>query len=332
MPTLIPGQQTPTRPLVSALTAAQGATTSAPVSYANGSDPSFGFVRVNGTRFVLDADSQVSWYFMGANLWNGMSLGAAGPSGNRSRLATDLDALAAVGVSQLRILGAAEGPDSEPWRIVPSLQPCPGVYNPDVLDGFDFLIAEMGKRRMRATVVLGDEWAWSGGHVQYVRWAQQQPGFDPAAVNASACVPAGVDASGAPRVPNIRDPQWRSRGFQDVPYPGPGQNDWSAYQQLAGQFYTSAVAQAMWRAHVAFLTTHMNPYTGIPHNEDPTIMAWQLANEPRAPDNSEQGTCAFGSWLACASAFVKSQAPKQLVSTGMGTLPSRACLDVSAVD
>ena len=332
MPTLIPGQQTPTRPLVSALTAAQGAATSAPVSYANGSDPSFGFVRVNGTRFVLDADSQVSWYFMGANLWNGMSLGAAGPSGNRSRLATDFDALAAVGVSQLRILGAAEGPDSEPWRIVPSLQPCPGVYNPDVLDGFDFLIAEMGKRRMRATVVLGDEWAWSGGHVQYVRWAQQQPGFDPAAVNASACVPAGVDASGAPRVPNIRDPQWRSRGFQDVPYPGPGQNDWSAYQQLAGQFYTSAVAQAMWRAHVAFLTTHMNPYTGIPHNEDPTIMAWQLANEPRAPDNSEQGTCAFGSWLACASAFVKSQAPKQLVSTGMGTLPSRACLDVSAVD
>ena len=101
------------------------------------------FVRVNGTRFVLGAeDSTESFYFLGANLWNGMSLGAAGPSGNRTRLALDLDALAGAGITQLRILGASEGPDSEPWRIVPSLQPCPGVYNPDVLDGFDYIICD----------------------------------------------------------------------------------------------------------------------------------------------------------------------------------------------
>lgn len=28
-----------------------------------------------------------------------------------------------MGVTNLRILGATEGPDTEPWRIVPSLQP-----------------------------------------------------------------------------------------------------------------------------------------------------------------------------------------------------------------
>ena len=298
---------------MTAVTASDGVNVTAPVAYANGIDPTFAFVRVNGTRFVSTADSTESFYFLGANLWNGMSLGASGPSGNRTRLGLDLDALAAAGITQLRILGASEGPDSEPWRIVPSLQPCPGVYNPDVLDGFDYLISEMGKRRMRATVVLGNEWAWSGGHVQYVRWAQQQPDFDAATVNASACVPVGVDDASQLRAPNITDPHWRSRGFQDIAYPGPGQGDWSQYQQLAGQFYSSPTAQRMWQTNVRFLTGHVNIYTGIMHKDDPTIMAWQLANEPR----DGGGVHIFGDWLANASAFVKSLAPRQLVSTGM---------------
>ncbi len=287
------------------------------MSYANGADQSFRFVRVNGTRFTADDTNTSAYYFLGANLWQGMNLGAQGPSGDRARLVRDLDALRAAGVTQLRVLGASEGPDSEPWRIVPSLQPCPGVYNPDVLDGFDFLIAEMGKRRMRATVVLGDEWAWSGGHVQYVRWAQQLDAG--ASVNASTCVPAGVNpATGAARVPDITSAQWRSRGFQDVPYPGPGGNSWGDYQALAGQFYTSATAQRIWREHVAFMAAHVNPYTGAVHSADPTIMSWQLANEPRPADISPQAGTDFQAWLVNASAFVKEQAPRQLVSTGMG--------------
>ena len=76
-------------------------------------------------------------------------------------------------MTHLRILGSSEGPDNEPWRIIPSLQPCPGVYNADVLDGLDFLLSELRKRNLRATLVLGDEWAWSGGHAQLVTWAEQ---------------------------------------------------------------------------------------------------------------------------------------------------------------
>jgi hypothetical protein len=66
----------------------------------------------------------------GANLWHGMHLGAAGtPGSDRARLTRDLDTLARAGVTHVRILGASEGPDTEPWRVTPSLQPCPGVYN-----------------------------------------------------------------------------------------------------------------------------------------------------------------------------------------------------------
>lgn len=37
---------------------------------------------------------------------------------------------------------------------------CPGSYNQQVLSGFDYLIAEMGKRGIRARVILNNEWQW----------------------------------------------------------------------------------------------------------------------------------------------------------------------------
>lgn len=146
-----------------------------------------------------------------------------------------MDDLAAAGVTQMRILGASEGPDNEPWRVSPSLQParggkpssqitpladsyipqCAGVINTDVLDGFHWLLKEMGARKMRATVVLGNTWPWSGGHVQYTVWAAE---LDAAAAssgskwapNATACAAARSSA----RAPNISDPAWRARGYQ----------------------------------------------------------------------------------------------------------------------
>ena len=295
----------------------------APAAYGGGNDTSFAFVRAAGTRFTSDP-LNAPLYFLGANYWAGMSLGSAGAGGDRERLRADLDALAAAGVNQLRVLGAAEGPDSEPWRIAPSLQPCPGVYNADVLEGFDFLIAEMGRRRLRATVVLGDEWAWSGGHVQYVRWAEalaaRNVTADAFAANASACVPMGTDpATGAPRVPDITSATWRELGFQNIPYPGPGGRSWSDYQALAGGFYGMPLAQRLWRDHVAFMVTHVNAFTGLAARDDPTIMAWQLANEPRAADpTSPPSATQFLDWLRTSAAFIKQLAPNQMVSSGMG--------------
>ena len=289
----------------------------APRPYGSGNDSSFAFVRAVGSRFTADA-SGAPFYFLGANYWVGMSLGAAGASGDRQRLRADLDALAAAGVTQLRVLGAAEGPDSEPWRIAPSLTPCPGVYNADVLQGFDYLIAEMGARRMRATVVLGDEWAWSGGHVQYVRWAQALAARNGSASGAFSANASECDPSGGMR-PDITNATWRELGFQNVPYPGPGGRSWSDYQSLAGQFYGLPIAQQLWRDHAAFMITHVNAFTGLAARDDPTIMAWQLANEPRAADPTSQPSAnEFLAWLRDSAAFIKQLAPRQMVSSGMG--------------
>ena len=139
----------PPLPSAAAVLEMDGFAAGEPVPWARGADPAFGWVRSRGAQLVVgDGDAATPWYHIGSNLWHGMHLGAAsGPGSDRARLIRDLDALAKAGVSHVRILGASEGPDTEPWRVTPSLQPCPGTYNAAVLDGFDFLVYELGKRR-----------------------------------------------------------------------------------------------------------------------------------------------------------------------------------------
>jgi mannan endo-1,4-beta-mannosidase len=55
--------------------------------------------------------------------------------------------------------------------MVPALMESPGVYNESVLDGLDFFMSEVGKRDMKAVMVLNNYWQWSGGMGQYVSWS-----------------------------------------------------------------------------------------------------------------------------------------------------------------
>ena len=284
---------------------------SGPVPWAHGADPAFSWVRTRGTQLVVgDGDAATPWYSVGSNLWHGMHLGAAsGPGSDRPRLLRDLDALARAGVTHVRVLGASEGPDTEPWRVTPSLQPCPSTYNAAVLDGFDFLLYQLGKRRMRATVVLGNEWPWSGGAAQYVRWAQQNVS------TSTACDPAG----GPGRVPSFANATWRQHGFESLPYPGPGTASWGDWQHMTGQFYTSEAAQSLWRRHVSFMLGRKNRYTNISVADDPTVMLLELANEPRPKGGAPMwrtDLAPFRAWLDGAAAFVKGLAPNQLVASG----------------
>ena len=115
------------------------------------------------------------YYFIGANFWQGMNLGVNGPSGNRTLLEQDLDRLQQLGVTNLRVMASSEGPNTEPHRMVPALMDSPGNYNPSVMDGLDYLLAEMGKRGMKAVMVLNNYWQWSGGMGQYVSWHEKTP-------------------------------------------------------------------------------------------------------------------------------------------------------------
>ena len=165
---------------------------------ANESATSWPFVTVNGTRLYRFGEP---YRFVGANMWYAMHLGAADTvAGDRPRLLRELDRLQALGISNIRVLAASEGPDQDeswfalgaptPWRILPSMQPSPGAYNEAVVAGLDFLLAEMAKRDMTAVLILGNMWPWSGGFAQYVAWATSThppSSTTPASVRFIAC-------------------------------------------------------------------------------------------------------------------------------------------------
>ena len=78
-----------------------------------------GFVKVSQGRFLRNGQP---YTFMGTNFWYGINLGSTGEGGDRERLVRELDRLAAMGVKNLRVMAGSEGPDDQPYRMLPSLQ------------------------------------------------------------------------------------------------------------------------------------------------------------------------------------------------------------------
>ncbi|MGE5785157.1 MAG: glycoside hydrolase 5 family protein [Myxococcales bacterium] len=229
------------------------------------------FVSVKDHGLVL---GDRPYHFVGANFWQAMNLASRGPGGNRDQLVRELDRLKASGVTNVRIIAASEGPDTEPYRAVPALLKSPGEYDLALLDGLDFVLKEMGERHMKAVMVLGNMWHWSGGFGQYLLWA------------------------GA---------------AEAIPYPPPAENgNWDEYQRFCAQFYGNERAVGYYLQHVQHIVARYNPYTRTRYRDDPTIMAWELANEPRAVDRLDD----YRRWIARASAYIKTLDPQHLVTTG----------------
>ena len=227
------------------------------------------FVRVRGTKLLL---GDRPYHFMGVNLWFAMNLGADGAGGDRARLVRELDRLQALGVTNVRLMAATEGPATEPSRVVPPAQPAPGRYDETVLRGLDFALAELRKRDMRAVLVLNNFFQWSGGMAQYVSWATGEP----------------------------------------IPYPERNGKSWDDFQSYSARFYATPSAQDIFERYVLAIVTRRNTVTGRAYHDDPTIMSWQLSNEPRGFAFSED----YVRWVERAGAFLHAHAPRQLVSLG----------------
>lgn len=104
--------------------------------------------------------------------------------------------------------------------------------------------------------------------------------------------------------------QWAGYGKA----PAPAVDGYVAYMNFAGQFVCSDSAQALYANYVKDVITRTNRYTKVRYIDDPTIMSWQIGNEPRAflPANKE----CFANWMSKAAALIKSLDTNHLVSTG----------------
>ncbi len=230
------------------------------------------FISVNGTHFDLKGKP---YRFVGFNMWYACYLGAT--SEGQKRLLKELDTLKSYGFDNLRILGGSEKSAFD-RSLSLTIQTSPGIYNEGLLKGLDFVLAEMGKRKMYAVVYLNNYWQWSGGMAQYMNWSKSDSVTD-------------IDNHG----------------------------DFSRMMKYSASFYADTKANELFRNYVKMLVNRTNTFSGLKYRNDPVIMAWELANEPRpGPDGAvgEKNIDQFIRWNQETSAWIHSIDHNHLVTTG----------------
>lgn len=104
--------------------------------------------------------------------------------------------------------------------------------------------------------------------------------------------------------------QWSGHGDAVVP----AVDRWPAYMEYVKQFPQSDSAKALFANHVNYIVSRTNRYNQIKYVDDPTIMSWQIGNEPRA--FSDENKEPFARWMADVAAQIKSLDPNHMVSSG----------------
>jgi mannan endo-1,4-beta-mannosidase len=244
------------------------------VSLASGApDPVGGFVSVKAGHFVREGRP---WFVRGANLWYGAYLGRPSNPAGRERLIRELDRLRDLGVNNLRMLASSDL-CAVARTVRPAIQTAPGVYDEDVLQGLDFVLAEAGRRGMTAVLFISNNWDWSGGMPQLLSWATGRPAL-------------GVDTA-----------------------------PWKEWNRVESTFYENRDAMDMYARYARMILARTNTVTGVAYRDDPTIMAWELANEPRPGEregDNDRVFAHFMDWVQEASALLHACDRHHLVTTG----------------
>lgn len=228
------------------------------------------FVKVREGRFVT---GQLPYTYIGVNYWYG-GLEANTVKGKK-RITSELNFLAAKGVTNLRVLAGAEGAgiiNGVP-RVEPALQTAPGVFNEDLLNGLDFLLAEMAKRKMKAIIYFSNNWEWSGGFLQYLNWN-------------------GL----------IADSVLQRK------------LSWDEMRDYARNFYTCGDCISQYYRQLKLVVERTNSITMKKYREDPAIMSWEIANEPRPM--RPVAISAYKKFIHETAALIRSLDPNHLVTAG----------------
>jgi mannan endo-1,4-beta-mannosidase len=231
------------------------------------------FIVVKNHQFFV-GDEPI--YYIGTNYWYGGLL-ALKKDKNQGieRLRNELDFLKKNGITNVRVLAGSEGAgiiNGIP-RVGPPLQPKEGVFDPGFLKGMDALLYELGKRKMTAVIYLSNNWNWSGGFLQYLKWS-------------------GL----------ISDDAFK----KNIP--------WSETGKYTSMFYDCERCKTDYLKQVKYIINHSNSINRKKYSEEPAIMAWEIANEPRPMRPSAINS--YKKFISRTAAFIKELDPNHLVTAG----------------
>jgi mannan endo-1,4-beta-mannosidase len=166
-------------------------------------------------------------------------------------------------------------------------------FNETLLRGLDNALAEMGRRGLTSVIYLNNFWEWSGGMMTYLYWTN------------------------GGRYVNMNDPT----------------HPWPEFPDMSSEFYGDAAAVRMFDDYVRAVVGRRNTVTGRLYRDDPAILSWQLANEPRPGGSDAAGRRhmkAYLAWIDGTARLIKSLDPNHMVSTGsegtMGCINSEQCV------
>lgn len=228
------------------------------------------FVSVKKTTFY---NNEKPYLYIGANYWYGGLLGLTAEG--KMRLKEELDFLDKHGVNNLRVMTVAEGEGNinGVGRVQPAFQPQKGIYKNELLIGLDYLLSEMGKRKMKAVLYLSNTWEWTGGFLQYLNW--------------NGLIPDSI----------LRR-----------------KLTWDEQRDYTSKFYSCKECIEEERTVVKKIVSRTNSITHKKYSDDPTIMSWELANEPRPMRPTAIDD--YKKWIASNAALIKSLDKNHLVTTG----------------
>ena len=206
------------------------------------------FISVRDGRFMLRGKP---YAYVGANMWFGCYLADAALPGGRARLRRELDRLQNIGAKNVRLLAGSE---TSPLvaAISRGITKSPREYDEELLRGLDFCLAEMAQRDMRAVLFLSNYWQWSGSFAQHVRWTT-------------------------------------GKTFPTPDLPKIAAGDCGSFMKMSARCFTPHRRRMNFISPMLpHLLTRRNTINGRRYHEDPTIMTWELANEPRPGVDSEE--------------------------------------------
>ena len=237
------------------------------------------FVTRSGSSLLLGSKP---FYTVGVNCYYLQNLVAYGDTAHINEIFQEAKLL---GVTTIRTWGFFDSPDS---TNAATIQFAPARYNERGLKALDYVIAKAKEYSIRLLIPLVNNWEDYGGMNQYVSWYADQ---SPTSIKTSRQIQQKI----------IRGAEGRFYRFL------------VAGTYTHDDFYTNTVIRQWYKDYVSMLANRINTVTNIQYKNDPTILAWELANEPRSSDPTG---AIVEHWLDEMSSYLKSIDNNHLISTG----------------